>query len=115
MWVRFGAYVCTAPSGPPLNFDILVDITSLTCSWDLPAEDDRNGVIVSFTLRCSSGGETVIDLILNPTSTVYEITVDLYKRSATYSCTVAASTAVGMGPSTTAVSVTTDGRLTNPS
>ena len=87
----------TAPSGPPLNFIVSVDSTSLTCSWDQPAEDLRNGVIISYTLTCLTDGETAINITLNPT--VQQITVDLFTLSMTYNCTVSASTAVGAGPS----------------
>ena len=79
--------------------------TSLVASWDLPTEDDSNGVIVSFHFVCTDSGSVVIDMDLNPT--VLGITVDLYKPATTYVCTVAASTAVGIGPPTDAVSVTT--------
>ena len=80
-------------------------VTSLAASWDLPTEDDSNGVIVSFNFVCTDSGSVVIDMDLNPT--VLRITVDLYKPATTYMCTVAASTAVGIGPSTDALSVTT--------
>jgi hypothetical protein len=95
----------TAPSGPPQNFDVSAQVTSLAASWDLPTEDDSNGVIISFNFVCTDSGSVVIDMDLNPT--VLRITVDLYKPATTYMCTVAASTAVGIGPSTDALSVTT--------
>jgi len=97
----------TAPSGPPLNFIVSVDITSLTCSWDQPEERLRNGVITSYTLTCLTGDETAISITLNPT--VKQITVDLFTLSMTYNCTVSASTAVGTGPSAPPISVTTEG------
>ena len=101
-------YVFTAPSGPPQSFFVGVDVTSLFCSWDLPTEDDRNGAIVSYNLVCMTDDITAIDITLNPT--VLNITVNLYKPSTTYLCTVAASTAVGMGPPTDAITITTDGK-----
>ena len=82
-------------------------MTSLLCSWDLPAEEDRNGVIISFNLVCTDSSTVVIDMALNPS--VLFVNVDLYKPSTTYVCSVAASTAVGMGPSTDGVTVTTAG------
>lgn len=88
---------------------MIVDVTSLFCSWDLPAEDDRNGVIVSYNLVCMTDDITVIDITLNPT--VFNITVNLYELSTTYLCTVAASTAVGMGPPTDAITIITDGKV----
>lgn len=94
------------PSGPPAYFDIHVDITSLTCAWS-PPDTLQNGVIVSYTLTCTSNGETVVDLTLNPI--VFEMTIDLFTPSTTYVCSVAASTATGIGPYTTPISVTTEG------
>lgn len=96
-----------APSGPPTNFTITVDGTSLTCIWDPPEEDLQNGEIVSYTLTCSSDSEMVVDITLNPT--VFEISVDLFSHSTTYTCSVAASTEVGIGPYSNTVSVMTEG------
>ena len=94
------------PSGPPSNFTITVNKTSLICTWDPPEESAQNGEIVSYTLTCYSGGETVINLTLNPT--VLEIDLNLFNYSTTYTCSLAASTLVGTGP-TTVSSVTTEG------
>ena len=99
----------TVPSGPPLNFTVSVDITSLTCSWDQPEEDLRNGVITSYTLTCLTVGEAAINVTLKPT--VQQITMDLFTYSTTYNCTVSASTAVGAGPSAPSISVTTEGTI----
>ena len=77
------------------------------CSWNQPAEDQRNGEIISYALICTTDGETVIDITLNPSAT--EITLDLFAPLTSYSCSVAASTAVGIGPYTTPINVTTEG------
>ena len=104
-------YPClsTAPSGPPQNLSVMVEDTRLGCSWDQPEVDEQNGDIVSYNLVCMSGGESVIDLTLNPT--VLAVYLDLYSLSTTYSCTVAASTAAGMGPRSEAITVTTECRF----
>lgn len=99
----------TAPSGPPQNFSVWVEDTSLTCLWDLPNTDEQNGIITSFNLICTTGSESVIDVTLKPN--VFDIYLDLYALSTTYSCAVAASTAAGMGPQSEAITVTTECRL----
>ena len=104
-------FFASAPSGPPQNFNVLAEATSLVGSWDLPTEDDSNGVIVSFTFVCTDNGTVVINMSLNPS--VFSVTVDLYKPATTYLCSVAASTAVGMGPSTE-VTVTTGREYISP-
>lgn len=85
-----------------------MDITSLICVWSPPEDSLQNGVIVSYTLTCTSNGEMVVDLTLNPT--VFEMTIDLFSPSTGYACSVAASTAVGIGPYTQAITVTTEGK-----
>lgn len=108
---EYSYIIYLVPSGPPLNFSVLVVGTSLICSWSQPDESQANGVIVSYTLMCISGDVTVVDVTLN--STVFELVVDLFMHSTNYSCTVAASTAVGVGPTAPAVNITTEGILHN--
>ena len=97
------------PSGAPSNFTISVSVTSFMCTWNLPDETLRNGEIISYTLACTSGDETVVNLTLRPT--VLEITMDLFSPLTSYSCSVAASTAAGIGPYTDAIIVVTQGKL----
>ena len=78
--------------------------TTLTASWEPPLPAQSSGVISSYTLLCFSG-ET-LDLRLNPISTI-----QLYDLSPNtqYMCRIAAWTAVGQGPFSSAITVTTEG------
>lgn len=92
----------TVPSGPPQNFAMTVDGVSLVVSWDPPLAEDRNGIIISFTLSCNLFEQ----LVLNPIS---EISLHELDPDTEYSCRIAASTAVGLGPYTVVLSTTTEG------
>ena len=96
----------TAPNGPPQNFIATVESNSITLSWEPPPPENRNGIINSYTLSCDVEAGTNIELILNPVSQM-----SLYDLSPNteYTCRVAASTAVGIGPYTVDISVTTEG------
>lgn len=85
-------------------------MTGLTCSWDPPEENVQNGEIISYSLTCSSGGQIVVDLTLKPT--VFEVTVDLFSHSTTYTCSVAATNSIGTGPISD-ISATTEGIYTS--
>ena len=79
--------------------------TTLECSWGPPAENRRNGDIVSYTLSCLVEDDVVFNETLS--SVVESFTIDLYSPNTTYTCSVYASTAVGDGPSSNEVTVTT--------
>lgn len=97
----------TAPSGTPEDFTVTLNDTVLLLSWAPPAENRRNGVIVSYTLSCSIDDNQVFELNLN--ATVEEIYLGVYRHESTYSCNISASTSEGSGPNATA-SVTTGGK-----
>ena len=83
--------------------------TTLDLTWQQPAKELRNGLIRSYTLTCSSEGEKpFFTHILN---SVLGTTLDEFRISTNYSCTIFASTSGGGGPSTNA-SATTDGKDT---
>ena len=94
-----------APDGPPLEFAIDVIGTTLDFSWQPPAEELRNGLIMSYSLSCSVDGEQIFSLVLEP---VLGITLDDFRLSTMYVCSLFASTSGGAGPSANA-SATTEG------
>ena len=73
---------------------MVVSGTTLTVSWEPPPPEQRNGVIISYTLRCSDTVES-FELVLNPISSI-----ELYglNPNIDYMCEIAASTAAGIGP-----------------
>lgn len=86
----------------PQNFDVALDGTVLSASWEAP--QDQN--VTSYTLTCSVGGEDVLSL----ETTELEISVGVYRTSTTYSCNVYATTPDGDGTPTDSISVTTGGK-----
>ena len=92
----------SAPSGPPENFDIVVDGNSLVLSWQPPPSELRNGIIVSYTLSCN----LLDDLNLNP---ILQFNLYDLNPNTEYFCQIAASTAVGIGPFTAFLTATTEG------
>lgn len=96
----------TAPSGPPQNFTLSVENTTLILSWQPPAPEDRNGVIISYTLSCTSDEGSSITLTLTAILgiSLYELSPDT-----TFTCQIAASTSVGIGPYSETLMGTTGG------
>ena len=94
-----------APDGPPLNFSISTSGTTLEFSWQQPAEELRNGLIMFYTLSCLAQGSQVFSLVLND---VLETTLDDFLPNTAYVCSLSASTSGGASPLTSA-EATTDG------
>lgn len=100
----------SAPSGPPLNFSLTVtDNTVLNIYWEPPAEDMQNGDIISYTFNCTSnfGKSYSYDF-----STQQNISIGVFMPSEMFTCSVSASTVVGMGPAATAT-ITVPGQYHN--
>ena len=100
-------YLFAVPSGTPMNFDISIENTVITFTWDPPAEDERNGAIVYYFISCNIG--STLQFELNLTNTTEEISMGVYETSSTYTCTISASNSAGEGP-TTSDTITTSGR-----
>ena len=84
------------PSGPPQIFNISPNSRTLTLSWSPPLLSQRNGVIISYLITCSSGGS-----IINSTRTSSSsLTITGLQPFTNYTCSVRAATIVGDGPAT---------------
>lgn len=85
---------------------------SLGLTWEPPFEENRNGIIVSYTVSIVAADDGGTSLELTATGTTSIVAADL-RPFTTYTCSVAASTSVGVGPSTPSVLLTTpeDGEL----
>lgn len=75
-------------------------------SWDPLPENRRNGIIISYTLTCSSSGDSFSQVVKEH---VRSFCLDLRLGNQQFSCSVLASTAAGDGPPTDTISVTTEG------
>ena len=100
-----------APSGPPTSFSTAdVRPENVTLSWALPAEEDRNGVIIGYMVTCVAEAGIFTSTIT--TSDVMATVAGLAPYSS-YTCSVSASTSVGVGPPATLnFTSATDGKVT---
>ena len=91
------SYKCNymaVPSGPPQSLVITMKSHNLTFSWSPPLPSQRNGVIISYLIICSSG-----DIIINTTRTSStSLTITGLQPFTNYTCSVSASTIIGAGP-----------------
>ena len=95
------------PNDAPQNFTILVATpTSIFLRWDSPPPESRNGLILGFSITLTNDyDESVITYMAQ--SNEYEVTIENLVPYTTYVCTILAFTAIGNGPSSQSVMVTT--------
>ena len=80
--------------------------TSLSLQWLPPPEDGRNGIIILYSVnitRVSTGDSIEFTDIRDP-----YLTVESLRPYTQYSCSVAAYTAIGMGPYSIPILALTD-------
>ena len=95
----------TEPSGPPLNIEAnIIDSYFISLRWEPPLPGDRNGRIVSYLINVTAV-ETGETFEVNTTYTT--LSLSLLSPFTTYEFMVAASTEVGPGPFSQAISVLT--------
>ena len=95
-------HIVTAPDGPPLNFTVTADRTSLTLSWLPPA---GHQALLSYTVSCSVAGVVRVYAQLKPT---LGITLNYLEPSTDYYCTVYANSSGGAGPTTEEIVASTE-------
>lgn len=97
----------TAPTAPPENFNLqVVGSRTIVASWRLPLFEERNGVIISYTI-------VLVELPTN-TTLIYqregnhtELVVEELHPYYEYRCSIVAATQVGAGPSSDSVTIRT--------
>ena len=95
-------YPQTAPSSPAQNATAEgTTSTSISLSWEPPASDKRNGIIIR-VISVDEGKTMYFN------SSALSTTVTSLKPFTTYECSVAAETSAGRGPFSSAVTVETD-------
>ena len=75
--------------------------------WSPPHVDDRNGIITSYTVMCSS----VDALVHHSTTSETRLTVTGLEPFTNYTCSVSAATIVGSGPAIVKNVVTEKGNI----
>ena len=98
------------PSGSPQNLVVVSESSrSLRLTWEPPFEENRNGLIITYTVFIVADDGTSLELTAAGTSVV----ATNLRPFTTYTCSVVASTSVGRGPTTPTFLLTTpeDGEL----
>ena len=98
-----------APSGPPLDFSVTVDVTAMMFSWSPPDLVLQNGVITSYTLSCTYTAFSMQQTTSVSTSQ-FQYTIDLFTPGLSFGCSVYATNAIDDGPPTASVFVTTESK-----
>ena len=98
-------FFIAAPSGFPQNFSVsMVTSRSLSLMWNPPPLEDQNGVIIRYRVNNTVLGTMEMYQLLSVNNS---ITVNSLRPYTTYSFTIAAETAVGVGPFSGAYTVMT--------
>lgn len=116
LYFQFSVFVdrsfSSVPSDVPQNFTVqIISPTTILLSWLPPPPESRNGQILGFTVTITQDGD-------GPTMTIpvenneHEVLVNNLLQFTTYTCSILAFTAIGNGPTSQTVTLTTleDGR-----
>lgn len=77
---------------------------SIKLTWDPPLMQNRNGIIVNYTIFITVDDTTTVEIMTTATDTII---TDQIKPFTIYTCSVAANTRVGRGPQTAPQYITT--------
>ena len=108
--IKLSCCSIAAPTRAPESFTVTASSsTSITASWQLPQEDNRNGNITGFKLFFKKKGslESSMPLTINSGSTLKKVVSGLDKYTE-YEFEVLAFTSVGDGPKSAVKSARTD-------
>ena len=95
--------VSAAPSGPPTGVSsTTLSSSSIILRWALPRFEDRNGDITGFIINVTNLDSGLTHQFT--TALVYNYTLSNLRPFTVYVATIAARTAVGMGPFSVVVS-----------
>ena len=109
--IIFNYNLSPAPSGSPISTQArAIDSTTIELSWELPPQEEQNGIVLSFQINVTVI-ETKATYLVNSTGSIVNIT-ELHPHYG-YSLAVAAVTAGGVGPYSQPISTITheDGKL----
>ena len=98
------------PETAPLNLSVqATDSRTLILNWEPPLSEDRNGIIINYTVNITEMETGTQFQLVTDNTTITAFSQHPYY---TYSYTVAAETSVGLGPYTSprAVRMPEDGK-----
>ena len=84
-----------------------VDTTALRFRWNPPIQQERNGIITSYTLTCTP--ELLLDDFPREFDEPGEVTINGFLPGTNYTCSIYASNDVGNGPSIARNATTMEG------
>ena len=91
---------CIEPSGPPLMFNGTSSKDYITLTWDLPAPDKQNGIIIGFSINISSDDQNYNNFSILVTRHSRQHSFGNLRPNTIYHCFIAAKTNIGIGPYT---------------
>ena len=95
----------SVPNGYPQNFEArAVSSRMFTLTWYPPNFEDRNGIIIGYTINLTNTRRN--DTLLYSSNTT-ALTLSTLSPYTTYYCTVAARTSIGTGPFTAVLTLLT--------
>lgn len=97
----------TAPSGPPLSFQVSVGGSDITFSWSPPEITLRNGEIIAYSLSCSPHGSAIVTITSTFTESGTHV-VSGFSSSTDYNCSLVATNSKGNSPPATSSFTTQD-------
>ena len=106
IFVDYVLFTFTAPSAAPIELSIVSQTsTSLTLSWAPLPPENRNGIITGYSINVTHNNT---GNSMHLSSTEEFIIVESLSPYTVYLCSVAAQTAVGLGPYTPPLTARTD-------
>ena len=94
------------PDSPPANLaPSVMNSTAASVTWQLPPEEDRNGLIIYYIILLRDIQFNTSDITVNVTELTYQFT-DLQEYTR-YSVEIAAATSAGLGPFSSSLIFTT--------
>ena len=98
-----------APDAPPRSISgCCINSTAITVLWDVVPEEQRNGIIVLYTIQYKPKGRLSRWQELSVTGTLLTARIGNLEHYTMYQCRIAASNRGGRGPYSNIIDIRTD-------
>ena len=107
--IPFTDYLPTAPTAPPSNIQVGISSNQVTVSWSPPPEGTHGGVLTEYTICFLQDNEDTcsVERTISATSVPLSHVEDSLLSETNYRLRICASTAAGVGPCSSNISLTT--------